>query len=53
MKIYNKNKEIKELKEQGQTFAAKKLEKEVAELENVYQEKLKRYEEKNNFSLHK
>lgn len=42
---YNKNKEIKELKEQGQTFAAKKLEKEVAELENVYQKKLKRYEE--------
>ena len=42
---YNKNKEIKELKEQGQTFAAKKLEKEVAELENVYQKKLKRYSE--------
>ena len=42
---YNKNKEIKELKEQGQTFAAEKLEKEVAELENVYQKKLKRYEE--------
>ena len=42
---YNKNKEMKELKEQGQTFAAKKLEKENIELDKTYQEKLKRYEE--------
>ena len=45
LEIYNKQNESKELKEQGQTFAAEKLEKEVAELENVYQKKLKRYEE--------
>lgn len=43
--IYNKNTKIKELKEQGQTFAAKKLEKEVVELQKRFDEKLLRYEE--------
>lgn len=43
--IFNKQNEIKELKTAGRTFAAKKLEKEVAELDKKYQKKIDRYEE--------
>ena len=45
LKIYNLEQEIASLKKEGKTFAAKKLEKEVAELDKSYQEKIKRYEE--------
>ena len=45
LKIYNLEQEIAGLKKDGKTFAAKKLEKEVAELDKSYQEKIKRYEE--------
>ena len=45
LKIYNLEQEIAGLKKDGKTFAAKKLEKEVAELDKKYQEKMKRYEE--------
>ena len=45
LKIYNLEQEIAGLKKDGKTFAAKKLEKEVAELDKLYQEKMKRYEE--------
>ncbi len=45
LKIYNLEQEITGLKKDGKTFAAKKLEKEVAELDKKYQEKITRYEE--------
>ena len=45
LKIYNLEQEIAGLKKDGKTFAAKKLEKEVTELDKKYQEKMKRYEE--------
>ena len=45
LKIYNLEQEIVGLKKDGKTFAGKKLEKEVTELDKTYQEKLKRYEE--------
>ena len=45
IKIYMKNNEIELLKKDNKTFAAKKLEKEVAELDKSYQGKMKRYEE--------
>ena len=45
LKIYNLEQEIAGLKKDNKTFAAKKLEKEVAELDKSYQEKMKRYEE--------
>ena len=45
LEIYNKQNELKELKENNKIFAAKKLEKENIELDKTYQEKLKRYEE--------
>ena len=45
LEIYNKQNELKELKENNKIFAAKKMEKENIELDKTYQEKLKRYEE--------
>ena len=45
LKIYNLEQEISGLKKDGKTFAAKKLEKEVTELNKIYQEKMTRYEE--------
>ena len=45
LKIYNLEQEITGLKKDGKTFAAKKLEKEVAELDKNYQGKITRYEE--------
>ena len=45
LKIYNLEQDIAGLKKDGKTFAAKKLEKEVAELDKSYQEKMKRYNE--------
>ena len=45
LEIYNKQNELKELKENNKIFAAKKLEKENIELDKTYQEKLKRYNE--------
>ena len=45
LKIYNLEQEIAGLKKDGKTFAAKKLEKEVAELDKSYQEKMKIYGE--------
>ncbi len=47
-RIYELEQEIKSLKETGKTFSLKKavkLEEEVVELEKLYKEKLKRYEE--------
>ena len=43
--IYSKSQEIENLKKAGKTFAAKKLEKEVIELQKQFDEKLSRYEE--------
>ena len=45
LKIYNLEQDIAGLKKDGKTFAAKKLEKEVAELDKSYQEKMKIYGE--------
>lgn len=45
LNIFNKQNEIEVLKKVGKNFAAKKLEKEVAELEKLFEEKLARYEE--------
>lgn len=45
LNIFNKQNEIEVLKKAGKNFAAKKLEKEVAELEKLFEEKLARYEE--------
>lgn len=45
LKIYNLEQEIAGLKKDGKTFATKKLEKEVTELDKSYQEKMKRYGE--------
>ena len=45
LKIYNLEQEISELKKAGKIFAAKKLEKEILELEKEFDEKIKRYEE--------
>ena len=45
LKIYNLEQEIAGLKKDGKTFAAKKLEKEVAELDKKYQGKMTRYKE--------
>ena len=53
LEVHGKENKVKQLKDSNKTFAAKQLEKEVAELEKLYQEKIRRYEEKNNSSLHK
>ena len=45
IKIYMKNNEIELLKKDNKTFAAKKLEKEVIELQALFDEKILRYEE--------
>ena len=45
LEIYNKQNELKELKENNKIFAAKKMEKEIIEFEKKYHGKLKRYNE--------
>lgn len=45
LEIYNKSEEVKKLKEDKKTFAAKMLEKEIKELEKLFDEKLARYDE--------